>query len=135
MYRLVEKFIRDETVMPKAVLLILGVSLFAVGLYAVGPWYVGGPTTAMGAVLETDLIRAIPAAFYMLAGGAAVYGVVKKKARWRYRGAFLSSTAFFFLTLLRLLTFGFTPVIWIFILALCLISAIIYLWESGREVE
>lgn len=121
--------------LPKATLLILSVALFITGAYAIGPWYVGGPTTAMGVTLESDLVRAIPAAFYIISSSIAIWGVAFKKSAWRYRGAFLATMAYTFMTLLRLLTFGVFPVIWLFLLALGLISAMIFLWEAGREIE
>jgi len=135
MYRLIEKFVRDSTILPRAILLMLAVALLLTGIYAIGPWYVGGPTTAMGVVLEADLVRALPASFYIISGAFAMFGVLRKQPRWRYRGAFLCTLSYTFLVILRLLTFGPFPIIWLFTLALGLISAIIYLWESGREVE
>jgi hypothetical protein len=135
MYRLIEKFVRDPNALAHGVLLMVAAALLVVGAYVIGPWYVGGPTTSMGQFLEADFIRAIPATFYIVSGGIAVAGVLRRKAKWRYTGAFLSTLSYAFLLGLRLFTFGFVPIIWVFILALGLVSAIIFLWEAGREVE
>jgi hypothetical protein len=135
MYRLIEKFATDIDVLPHALLLIIGAVLLVVGCYTVGPWYIGGPTTSIGSVLESDIVRAVPSVFYIISGGMAVAGVYLKKKMWRYNASFLCTLSYAFLLGLRLFAFGFVPIIWVFILALGLISAIIFLWESGREVE
>lgn len=135
MYRLIQKFVTDPNVLPHAILFVVGAVLLVVGLYTVGPWYVGGPTTSIGAILESDVIRAIPSVFYIISGVTALVGVGFGKKMWRYNGSFLCTLSYAFLLGLRLFTFGFVPIIWVFILALGLVSAIIFLWESGREVE
>jgi hypothetical protein len=135
MYRLIKKFVKDPNALAHATLLIVAVTLLVVGLYVVGPWYVGGPTTSMGQFLEEDLIRAVPAVLYIVSGGIGAAGVFLRKPRWRYSGSFLCCVSYAFLLGLRLFTFGFTPIIWVFILALGLVSAIIFLWEAGRDTE
>ena len=130
-------FIRRDSGVITAILAVLSVVLLAFGIYAIGPWYAGGPTTAFGAVLESDLIRAIPTGFYIIAGGFTLLGCLfsrfDKRFRARYRGALLLTTSYAFMTALRLFTFGFVPVVWVLSLGLGLISAIIFLWESGRD--
>lgn len=136
MSRFVEFFRRDGGAI-RAILVVLSVVIMAFGAYAIGPWYVGGPTTSFGAVLESDLIRAIPTGFYIISGLYALTGCVFNKfderLHARYWGSFLITVGFTFMTALRLFTFGFTPVVWLLSLGLGLISAIIFLWESGRE--
>ena len=136
MSRFVE-FIRKDSGAIKAILVVLSVVLLAFGVYAIGPWYIGGPTTAFGAVLESDLIRALPTGFYIISSLFTLTGCVSNKFNdkfhARYWGSFLITVGFSFMTALRLFTFGLTPVVWLLCLGLGLVSAIIFLWESGRE--
>lgn len=119
--------IRRDPVYTIGVILAVGLLIFA--LYFIGPWYVGGPATSIGAVFDSGLSRFVLGVLYLIPSVAVLVGTTKG-LKWRMFGTFGVALAFLFITILRLLTFGFTPVIWIFMLICALISAMVYLYVS-----
>ena len=85
----------------------------------------------MGAVFDTPIARAVVATLYILPSSAVLVGIKKKS--WRRWGAFGVFIMYLFAALLRVVTQGFTPFIWVFILACGLISGIVYLYVSLKE--
>lgn len=112
---------------------ILASVLLIFALYVGGPWYVGGPTTAIGTAIEREVVRFFTAVVYAVPALVTFFGIKSPKMRgWGVFGMFL---AYLFSTILRLLTFGPFPMIWLFIFGLCLISAVLYIVESRRDDE
>lgn len=113
--------------------IMLAVVLLVVGTYVIGPWYVGGPTTAMGVILESTMVRVSVATFYLFSGVITLTGIGTHRPRWRYWGTFCITLSYTFMALLRLFTFGLTPIMWLLVLLLGLVAAVIFLWEAGRD--
>lgn len=111
---------------------ILSMVLIATGLYISGPWYVGGPTTAVGVALELDITRIFTGAFYLSSGTVNLIGVAKNSARLRYWGTLFVFLSYMFMCLLRLFTFGFTPIFWVLILGMALIAGVKHIRESRK---
>lgn len=112
--------------------ILLAVALLITGVYIAGPWYVGGSLTAIGALSDSAIGHTVIGTGYAAAGAVDLYGVTRNSAKGRYLGTMLMFGAFVFMTLLRLLTFGFTPIIWVFILTLGLIAGVLHILESRR---
>ena len=113
--------------------IILAIALGLFALYIGGPWYAGGPTSAIGATIEHDSVRLITAVFYGIPALTTLFGVKRHKVRmWGVFGLFLG---YLFSVILRLLTFGLAPAFWLFMLALALIAAVLYIVESRRDDE
>ena len=113
---------------------ILAVVMLVFAIYFGGPWYVGGPSTAIGSAFDADIARALLSILYMIPCVATFVGTVKD-GKYRRIGSFGVAACFAFVTLLRLLTFGLTPVIWIFTFACGIIAGIVYIHESINEEE
>lgn len=110
----------------------LSVCLIITGLYIVGPWYVGGVATVF-VYFDSDLIRLAAGFLYFGSGTANLFGVAKHSVEWRYWGTLAVFLSFVAMTLLRLLTFGFTPITWVLMLTLAVIAAIKHVGESHRR--
>lgn len=111
---------------------ILATVLVITGTYVAGPWYIGGTTTAVGVTLDSNIARIAAGSFYLFSGSANLFGITKDSEKWRYWGTLATFLSFTFMTLLRLFTFGLTPIVWLIILALALIAGIMHLRESRR---
>lgn len=111
--------------------IILAITLGLFSLYLGGPWYEGGPTTAIGTTIESEVVRFFTAAFYFIPAATTLLGLRHDRVRgWGVFGLFL---AYLFSTILRVLTFGITPLFWLFLFALALIAAVLYIVESRRD--
>lgn len=111
--------------------LILAVALGLFALYIGGPWYYSAPTTTIGSAIEDDIVRLFTALLYGVPAVLTIGGVRNQSVRtWGVFGLFMG---YLFSAILRLLTFGFVPVFWWFLLALALIAAVLYIVESRRD--
>jgi hypothetical protein len=110
----------------------LAVTLTVTGIYLAGPWYVGGSTTAVGVLSDSLIGHTAIGLGYTAAGAVAIYGVAKNSVKARYWGTMALFGSYFFMTLLRLLTIGFAPIIWLLILCLAFISGLMHIIESRR---
>jgi ABC-type transport system involved in cytochrome c biogenesis permease subunit len=68
---------------------------------------------------------------YALPAILTLFGI--KRSRIRQLGTFGMFIAFMFSSLLRLLTFGWFPLLWLYPLALALIAGVVYLQEFRRD--
>lgn len=109
---------------------ILALALAVFAIYLGGPWYVGEPTTTIGTAIEEDVVRFITAIIYLVPSVMVLAGIGKSKMR--ARGLFGLFMVYLFSVILEILTLGFSPLFWVFILALCLISGILYIVEARR---
>ena len=109
----------------------LAIILIIFAVYLGGPWYVGGPTTAIGSAIEAGTVRILTAAIYIVPGAVTLFGVKNDKVR--VYGAFGLFLAYLFSTILRVLTVGFTPLLWLFTLGLALVCGVCYIVEARRR--
>lgn len=111
--------------------IILAVVLIIFAIYLGSPWYVAGPTTVIGNSIEADAVRVMTAVIYLVPGITTL--AFFKNDRVRMYGIFGLFLAYLFTTILRILSIGFTPLMWIFTLALALIAATVYIVEARRQ--
>ncbi|AST15418.1 hypothetical protein SEA_SAMISTI12_232 [Streptomyces phage Samisti12] len=105
---------------------IMAVGLLVSGLYAVGPWYVASATTPIGQAIDSVFVRMGIGAFYTISASVSLWGAFKNDGVDRTAGLFLMFLSYSFMTILRWLAIGFTPLTWVFSLTLALIVAFLY---------
>ncbi|UEM46974.1 hypothetical protein SEA_TARGARYEN_228 [Streptomyces phage Targaryen] len=105
---------------------IVAVGLLVSGLYAVGPWYVTNATTPIGQAIDSTIVRMAIGGFYTISAGTSLWGAFRSAGEDRTIGLFLMFLSYSFMTILRWLAIGFTPLTWIFSLTLALIVAFLY---------
>ena len=115
--------------------IILAVVLLVFALYLGGPWYVGGPTTAIGNAIEADTVRVLTAIIYIIPSSLTLGGVFKQNDKLRTYATFGLFMAYLFSVILRILTVGFTPLLWLYPFGLALVAAVVYIVESRRIEE
>lgn len=107
---------------------VLAVTLLAYGFYINLPWYESFPTTAIGIVFETDLVRFFISLLYVIPPILILYGHAKGNSGARSWGIFGMFLAYFFFSILRVAAFGWVPIGgWLFTLALALVAAVIFI--------
>lgn len=119
---------RNDPVYTIAVILAIGLLIF--GIYVIGPWYVVLPTTAVGATFDTAISRVLLGIVYITPAILTVVGA-KRPRKWQAKyGTFGVALAYTFIAILRVITQGFIPLIWLFPLICGLVTGICYLWVS-----
>lgn len=120
----------------EAIEAVIALTLFFFGLYMVSPFYVATSTGALSVAFGSDiLLRVVVAVPLYIAPTlitiTSLFTRYFNSPAWRARANLGMFIGVIFLTLLRLLTIGLFPMIWLFTLALGLISALCYLyWRS-----
>lgn len=115
---------------------VLGVvvtTMLLFGLYLVSPFYEAVPTSAIAVVFDTRWVQYIVAAFYVTPGVLYIWGTVKRSKKLLRRSASWAFYVYTFAAVLRIVSVGFFPWIWLFILALGLIAAVIRLSMELRD--
>lgn len=111
--------------------LILAVVILGFGIYLATPLYQATGTTAIGAVFDSYVGRTVLSILYIvpplftLAGYC--FNKYKRSLAFRSWGALGIFNAYLFVSILRVITQGWIPVIWTFLLALSLIAGVIHL--------
>lgn len=105
----------------------LAITLFIFGVYIDSPFYDSSPTTLIGAVFEGDLARLLISLLYLIPPILMLIGYKTNTHQLHSIGLFTVFLAYLFNTILRIATFGIEPVSWIFTLALCVISAAMFI--------
>jgi hypothetical protein len=105
---------------------IIAVGLLVSGLYTLGPWYVAHSTTPIGQAIDSTTIRMAISGFYTLSAAISLWGTLKLRNEDISIGLFLMFLSYSFMTILRWLAIGFTPLTWVFSLTLALIVAFLY---------
>ncbi|QJD50942.1 membrane protein [Streptomyces phage Bmoc] len=105
---------------------IIAAGLLVSGLYAVGPWYVANATTPIGQAIDSTGVRMAIGGFYTISAVTSLWGAFKFQDENRSIGLFLMFLSYSFMTILRWMAIGFTPLTWVFSLTLALIVAFLY---------
>jgi hypothetical protein len=113
--------------------IILAIVLLFFAIYLGGPWYIGGHSTAIGNTIEADSVRVLTAIIYFIPAIITLAGVGKDSIKLRVYGTFGLFLAYLFSVILRWLTVGFAPFLWLFALGLALVAAVMYIVESQRD--
>lgn len=113
---------------------LIGLCLFAFGIYALSPWHYPEPgSSAFSVLTETSVFSMkLIAVLYAIAGGGALYGAVKGHNKITRGCLWLCTSMLAFMVAIRLMTIGLFPVVWIFQLTLGVISAILVLVTRER---
>jgi hypothetical protein len=112
--------------------LILAVGILGFGIHLPTPLYkVVSTTTAIGTVSDSYMGRIVLSILYIVPPLFTLAGLCLKRYKrslafrsWAALGIF---NAYLFVSILRVITQGWIPVIWIFLLALSLIAGVIHL--------
>lgn len=124
---------------PKNALSLIGpclaLSLLAFGIFIDTPLYQGGPTTPMGLALEQDIVRYLTSLFYIVPAIVFFTGGLTQKQNIESLGLFGMFLGFLFNTILRVVVFGLGHGVWIFTLALCVISALVYFESKSKRFD
>lgn len=111
--------------------LILAAVILGFGIYLASPLYEATSTTAIGALFESYVGRTILSILYIVPPLFTLAGFCLEKSKrslaCRSWGALGIFNAYLFVSILRVITQGWIPVIWIFLLALSLIAGVIHL--------
>lgn len=113
---------------------ILALVLIAFGLYIGGPWYIADSSSVFGSEIHPEVLRVFTAAFYLIPSSVNLFGLIKSKRKWRAIGSFGMFLAYLFACIIRILTIGFTPAIWLFPLGFALVSGVLYITDSRKKV-
>jgi len=116
---------------------IIAGACFLFGVYVISPLYASGENSSISIVFDNSTVsrEVIGFLFFFLPSLPTILGLFIERFRtpkWRARSAFCMFIGILFLTSLRIVTIGLTPLIWVFYLSLGLISAVLYLhWKDG----
>ena len=113
------------------VVLSMAITLFLYGLYILGPLYQPASTVALGVLLSQQWVTYLTGAIYLIPSLLTLGGLSSARKALLLSGILGMSLAYLFSLLLRLLTIGFIPGIWLFYLCLFLISVVCYLSMWG----
>ncbi|AXH67376.1 hypothetical protein SEA_WOFFORD_240 [Streptomyces phage Wofford] len=105
---------------------MIAVGLLVSGLYTMSWFYEPASTTPLGVAVDSTAVRMSIGAFYSLSALTVIFGSVRSNDGWRAKGLFAISLSYGFMTLLRWLTIGITPLTWVFSLTLMFIVAFLY---------
>jgi hypothetical protein len=105
---------------------IIAVGLLVSGLYTMSWLYEPSSNTPIGQAIDSTYVSMTIGAFYSFSGLAIMAGAKRGGSRWESTGLFMASLSYGFMTLLRWLTIGFTPLTWVFSLTLMFIVAFLY---------
>lgn len=117
----------------RLITLIIGLTLLAFGLYMFSPWYVsvpGGAAFAEVPSISQAYFKLVSLA-YAAAGAGMAYAGVKGQSLYTRILTVIGVSMFSIMVITRLITIGIIPTIWLFQLALLLISAVLALTETG----
>lgn len=108
---------------------ILAVGLLVFSIYIAGPWYPADPTSLVAAAFETPLARLVLGIVYAIPSIVVIGGIWKGNG-WKRAGTFSMAACYTFIALLRVISFGLEPIIWLFVLVCGLVSGMVYLHVS-----
>lgn len=125
------KLLKEKLPSPMCyIALSMAVTLFVYGLYILGPLYRPEDTAALG-ILSQTWVSCLTGSIYIIPSILTVAGLWTRRKSILLSGILGMSLAYLFSLLLRLLTIGFTPAIWLFYLCLFLVSVVCYLFVWG----
>lgn len=109
-------------------------TLLVAGSYLLSPFYVAAPGTSISAALTSEWAQRLLGVVYVLPSALGIYALWKNKLNlreWATLGTFIG---YLFITLLRLITIGPIPILWVFTFALTIIVGLIHiLLRQERE--
>lgn len=122
---------RKDPVYAIGVILAVGLVIFA--LYFVGPWYPGGPTAAIGSAFDTQLARGVVGVAYLIPSVGFLVGFTRHHDFLQRWGMFGTALGYAFVALLRFITIGPFPFVWLFMVLCALVAGVVYLYISFNK--
>ena len=114
---------------------ILGLTLFGIGVYMVGPWYIVLPSQTSFAylILAAELYVRLIAFLEFVLGTLMVYGAVRGNNKLTRISVWAGFSFFTLIVATRLIVVGFIPIFWVPQMALMLICGVLALALSRRR--
>jgi hypothetical protein len=123
----VAKFYRSIERNPFAILeFIFGLALIMDGFYLLLPGYEPAPSSVFIEFVATPIVAMLLAIFYIVTGAVSSCVAFGNSLRWRSASALMLFAAFFFTVLIRWLTVGLVPTVWLWPLLLSVVAAVDY---------
>ena len=97
------------------------------GLYLMSPWYEIEKSIGHGTVFDDFGMIIVLGVFFILVAGYMLYGLIKSSEEIRSQGLFYLFLSLTFISILRILNFGFVPLIWFFPMVCAIITAVCYI--------
>ncbi len=140
MIRVITVFTEAATRPMQAIETIIALTLFTFGAYLTSPFYEITSGTSIGIAFQDNpsVQVAVGLLLYMLPALPIILALFWKRfntLKWRTRSTFCMFIACMFITILRLIIIGLTPLFWIFTFALGLVSAVCYLYMRVRHAR
>ena len=107
-----------------AVEILWAVGLIADGIYLLLPAYAPGTGSVLATFAGSPEVSLAIVCFYIVTGAFGLFAAYIRKRWARNTSTILFFMAFFFTVLIRLLTIGFVPTLWVWPLLLALTAAI-----------
>lgn len=122
----------------EAIMVMIAVTLFLFGLYVFSPFYVVQNNAAIAQAFGANIGQRalIGLGFYVLPTLPVIASIFSPRFRtctWYARGCFGMFIGLCFLSALRIIVIGITPLQWVFSLALGLTLGICYLYWRAKE--
>ena len=119
----------------RAIQAILGLTLFGIGVYMVGPWYIVLPDQASFAylILAAELYVRIIAFIEFVIGSLMMYGAVKGNNKVTRIAIWAGFSMFTLIVATRLIVVGLIPIFWVPQMACMLICGVLALALSRRR--
>jgi hypothetical protein len=119
-----------------AILFILALGLVVFGGYLVSPFYVSTPVIILG--LGSRVFEIAVGLAFLAVGLMRIIGTIQKNKKWMLAAPFGMMLSYLFLAILRIVTVGFIPLVWIPMLLCALIAgicrlALLYGPEEAKE--
>lgn len=126
MSRISKAFVKSYTHPLITIEVIIAVGLLVSGLYTMSWFYEVSAITPIGKTIDSVEVRTSIGIFYTIAAVISLVGATTGKERINSSGLFLMFLSYSFMTILRLLSIGWTPLTWIFSVTIGLIVAFLY---------
>jgi hypothetical protein len=110
-----------------SIAMVLAVVMLSIGLYSVSPFLVTTSNSIFGAALVNPPAVWAFGAGYMLVSILTIIGVGANNLRFYRLGLMGSFVALLFISVLRVISLGVFPMLWVFSLALAAVAAVCWL--------
>ena len=110
-------------------------TFFFLGLYLLSPWHTVLNGTPMFEFLSTPYVNLVYSFFYIVAGAVGFVACRINTIKWRSASTFVFFNMFFLIVMIRVLTVGFVPVVWVWPLLLGLCTAVANISQKWRHTD
>ena len=114
---------------------VTSVFFILLGLYLLSPWHTILVGTPMFEFLFIPYVNLVYSIFYFIVGVLGITAVRKNTIAWRGASTFGFFAMFTLIVLIRILTIGFIPIVWVWPLLLMVIAGIANIHLKWRQSE